>query len=136
MVSRSLEKMMLIAIGLTTAVIVGVPILMYAIDTLGTTSQLERARQVAESIHNGTAKVDDGFVNSTVIEITVPEGVTVVADNSTLTIFFEKESMEPRSWSEIYDHEIMLHGPVGSGPYVVNIVLVSSTIEMSFSSVV
>ncbi len=136
MVSRSLEKMILIAIGLTTAVIVGVPILMYAIDTLGTTSQLEIARQVAESIHNGTARVDDGIVNSTAIEVTVPEGVTLVADNSTLTIFFEKEGIEPRSWSGIYDHAIVLHGPIGPGPYIVNIGLVSSTIEISFTPVV
>ncbi|MFW9799056.1 MAG: hypothetical protein ACFFD9_01335 [Candidatus Thorarchaeota archaeon] len=136
MVSRSLEKMMLIAIGLTAAVIVGVPVLMYAIDTLGATSQLERARQVAQSIHNGAAKVDEGVVNSTVIEVTLPEGVTMSADNTTLTIVFENEGVETSSWSETYDYAIVLSGPSGPGTYIVNITKVSGTIEVSFTSVV
>jgi len=50
MVSRSLEKMMLIAVGLSTAVIIGVPVLLYAIDTMSYSTHLQTAQLAAGDI--------------------------------------------------------------------------------------
>jgi hypothetical protein len=133
MVSRSLEKMLLVAIGLSTAVLVGVPVLMYAMDTLGAASQVKRAGLFADRVHNVTESVDDGLANNVAIEINVPEGVTLTADGTTLTIVFERESLETRAWSDIYDHSIVLVGPAGSGTYIMHIQLDSGTIEITFA---
>jgi len=136
MVSRSLEKMLLIAIGLSTAVLVGVPALMYAMDTLGAASQVERASLFADRVHNVTGSVNDGLANNIAIEINVPEGVVITSDGTTLTITFEKEGFETRTWSDVYDHSIVLVGPTGSGTYIMHVQLDSGTIEITFSSVI
>ena len=78
MVSRSLEKMMLIAIGLTTAVIIGVPVLLYAIDTMTTTQQIQYAHQTADTIFNATQQVDSGDVGELTIQVYVPSGFSSV----------------------------------------------------------
>ncbi|MHA2378651.1 MAG: hypothetical protein ACXADO_03225 [Candidatus Thorarchaeota archaeon] len=136
MVSRSLEKMLLVAIGLSTAVLVGVPVLMYAMDTLGAASQVERAGQFADRVHNVTGNVDDGLLNTTAIEINVPEGVAISSDGTYLTIVFEREGLDTRTWSNIYDHLIVLIGPTGSGTYIMSVQLDSGTIEITFAAVV
>ncbi|UCH04847.1 MAG: hypothetical protein JSW05_01435 [Candidatus Thorarchaeota archaeon] len=135
MVSRSLEKMLLIAIGLSTAVLVGVPILMYAMDTLGAASQVERASLFADRVHNVTRSIDIGTANNVAIEINVPEGVVITSDGTTLTITFEREGMETRTWSVVYNHSIVLVGPMGAGNYIVYVQLSSATIEITFSLV-
>ncbi|MFW9845954.1 MAG: hypothetical protein ACFFD6_04350 [Candidatus Thorarchaeota archaeon] len=94
MVSRSLEKMILIAIGLSTAVIIGIPVLMYSIDTLSNASQADLALRFADRLHNVTESVDDGIANNTVIEISVPEGVTVTSDGTSLTVSLEREGLD------------------------------------------
>ncbi|MFX0045917.1 MAG: hypothetical protein ACFE8Z_08720 [Candidatus Hermodarchaeota archaeon] len=136
MVSRSLEKMLLIAIGLSTAVLVGVPVLMYAMDTLGAASQAEKAGLFADRVHNVTRSVDIGTANNVAIEINVPESVVVTSSGTTLTITFERKGTETRTWSDVYNHSIVLVGPTGAGTYIMYVQLDSATIEITFSSVV
>lgn len=139
MVSRSLEKMMLIAIGLSTAVIVGVPVLMYAIDTINTTSQLQEAQLVAAEIHNATSDVDTGVTNTTAINIWVNPGISVTANGNMLTVLYSENGGAPRSWSATYFHEISIDSPINPHQsevlYSMEIVLVDDIIHISFLEV-
>ncbi|MBY8996424.1 MAG: hypothetical protein KGD60_01740 [Candidatus Thorarchaeota archaeon] len=139
MVSRSLEKMMLIAIGLSTAVIVGVPVLMYAMDTINTTSQLQEVHLAVEQIHNATRDVDNGVSNTTTITVWVNPGVTVTAVGNTLTVLFSNDGTVPRSWAATYNHDISIDHPILTTrikePYTVEIVLVDGIIHISFLAV-
>ncbi|MFW9889141.1 MAG: hypothetical protein ACFFER_13230 [Candidatus Thorarchaeota archaeon] len=132
MVSRSLEKMILIAIGLSTAVIIGVPVLLYTIDTLGNASLLEMAEQFAERLHNLTERVDNGTVNSTSLDIIVPDGVSVISSGGTLTVAFEKLGVPSQDWGETYENSIVLQPPSEPGPYSLVIQLIGSDIHISF----
>ena len=136
MVSRSLEKMMLIAIGLSTAVIVGVPVLMYAIDTINTTSQLQEVQLLAEQIHNATNDVDTGVTNSTAISIRVNPGVSVTADGNTLTVLFSQNGGTPREWAATYNHAISIDSAIIPNQsdvlYSMEIVMVANVIHISF----
>lgn len=134
MVSRSLEKMLLIAIGLSTAVIVGVPVLFYAIDILGNASRLEAAHAFANRVHNLTAEVDIGQVNDTTIEIIVPQGVIISIDGKTLTIELMTEGTQEAFWSETYTHELELIPPKLSGTHLMNMQLVGNIIKITFTS--
>lgn len=139
MVSRSLEKMMLIAIGLSTAVIVGVPVLMYAIDTINTTSQLQEALLVAEQIHNATRDVDNLVSNTTAINIWANPGLTVTADGNTLTVSFSNDGATPRTWSATYNHDLSIDNAISphlnKTLYSMEIVLVDDVIHISFLAV-
>ena len=139
MVSRSLEKMMLIAIGLSTAVIVGVPVLMYAIDTINTTSQLQEVQLVAGQIHNATSTVNTGVTNTTAINIWVNPGLSVTADGNTLTVSFSNDGTTPRTWSATYNHDILIDNSISSHLsktlYSMEIVLVDDVIHISFLAV-
>ncbi len=132
MVSRSLEKLMLIAIGLTTVVLVGIPILLFAIDTLGNATQLELAQNFSERIHNETQLVDTG-TNNTIIEINIPTGVTVSAEGSTLTVSFQSSGGLITAWEESYSHTISLQAPSGAGPHLMQIAMVAGIIELTFT---
>jgi hypothetical protein len=135
MVSRSLEKMILIAIGLSTAVIIGVPVLLYTIDTLGNASQLEMAEQFAERLHNLTERVDDGTANNTSVLITIPEGVSITSNGATLTVAFENLGVASQYWGETYGHAIVLVSSTGSGAYSLLIQLIGDEIHIAFSPV-
>ena len=139
MVSRSLEKMMLIAIGLSTAVIVGVPVLMYAIDTINTTSQLQEVMLAAEQMHNATREVDNGFSNTTSITVWINPGVAVSADGNTLTVSYSNDGGLPRTWSATYNHAISINQPILSHTdkvlYSMEIVRIDDTIHISFFEV-
>ncbi len=132
MVSRSLEKLMLIAIGLTTVVLVGIPILLFAIDTLGNATQLEIAQNFSERVHNETQLVDTG-TNNTIIEINIPTGVTVSAEGSTLTVSFQSSGGLITAWEEGYNHTISLQAPSRSGPHMMHIAMVAGIIELTFT---
>lgn len=132
MVSRSLEKLMLIAIGLTTVVLVGIPILLFAVDTLGTATQLEMAQDFSERVHNETQLVDTG-ANNTLIEISVPTGVTVTAEGSTLTVSFQSSGGQITAWEESYSHPISLQAPSTSGPHLMRIAMIAGIIELTFA---
>ena len=130
---------MLIAIGLSTAVIVGVPVLMYAIDTINTTSQLQEVLLAAEQIHNATRDVDNGVSNTTVVSVWINPGVTVNADGNTLTVLYSSEGVAPRSWDESYNHDIVIDYPITTTlvktAYTMEIILVSDIIHISFIAV-
>jgi len=117
MVSRSLEKMLLIAIGLTTVVMVGVPVLLYTMNIITNASQLETAQEFADELHNATGRVDVGQTNHTSMQISVPQFVTVSASGNTLTIIYAKEGLDTFTWSNTYTHPISLDTPPGFGLY-------------------
>ena len=123
---------MLIAIGLTTVVLVGIPILLFAVDTLGNATQLELAHNFSERVHNETQLVDTG-ANNTIIEINIPTGVTVSADGYTLTVSFQSSGGLVTMWEEDYSHIISLQAPSGSGPHMMHIVMVAGIIELTFT---
>ncbi|NHI89452.1 MAG: hypothetical protein EAX87_08015 [Candidatus Thorarchaeota archaeon] len=99
---------MLIAIGLSTAVIVGVPILMYAINTLSLTSQLQEAQLAAEQIHNVTRNVDTGMSNTTSTTIWINPGLSVTANGNILIVAYNEEGAAPKTWSASYNHDIVI----------------------------
>ncbi|MHA2178866.1 MAG: hypothetical protein ACXAAK_11010 [Candidatus Thorarchaeota archaeon] len=139
MVSRSLEKMMLIAIGLSTAVIVGVPVLMYAIDTINTTSELQEVQFAADKIHNATISVDSGTTNTTTITVWINPGVTVNSAGNLLTVIYSRNGGAPRTWSESYIHEISIDEnfstPLITSPYTMEITLMDNVIHIRFFAV-
>lgn len=139
MVSRSLEKMMLIAIGLSTAVIVGVPVLMYAIDTINTTTQLQEAQLLAERIHNTTMDVDSGMTNTTTITVLINPGVTVTAAGNTLTVLYSTDGGTPRTWSQSYVHQIAVDTSISthqdSTLYTMDVALIGNVIHVWFYAV-
>jgi len=136
MVSRSLEKMMLIAIGLSTAVIVGVPVLLYSIETINTTTDLQEAQIAAEQIHNATRVVDTGLSNSSTITLWIPKGAVVSAVGNTLTVSFTEVA---ESWTETYNHEISVDDPPFNPQdrllYTVDVVIVDNVIHISFDAI-
>ncbi|MHA1959758.1 MAG: hypothetical protein ACW99U_05980 [Candidatus Thorarchaeota archaeon] len=134
MVSRSLEKMMLIAIGLTTAVIVGVPVLMYTMDIISNTSILETAEAFAARVHNLTSMVDNGQVNDTAVEVNVPLGIKLSAQDSTLTITLMDEDSVLTSWSAGYTRNINLVAPNIPGIYLLWIQVDGDFLEITFSA--
>ena len=123
---------MLIAIGLTTVVLVGIPILLFAVDTLGNATQLEVAQNFSERVHNETQLVDTG-ANNTIIEINVPTGVTVSAEESTLTVSFQNSAGLITTWEVLYSHTISLQAPSGPGPHLMHIAMVAGIIELTFA---
>jgi len=123
---------MLIAIGLTTVVLVGIPILLFAVDTLGNATQLELAQNFSERVHNETQLVDTG-ANSTIIEINVPTGVTVSAEGSTLTVSFQNSAGLITTWEVLYSHTISLQAPSGPGPHLMHIAMIAGIIELTFA---
>jgi hypothetical protein len=132
MVSRSLEKMVLIALGLTTVVIIGVPALMFAINTLENVTDLERADAFAARLLNETRLVDTGEANNTAFTTTIPNFVTVSANGNALTIDFDKEGVQAVQWSDTFLHPVSLLGEVASGQYSITIRLVGGVIEILF----
>jgi hypothetical protein len=139
MVSRSLEKMMLIAIGLSTAVIVGVPVLMYAIETLNTTTELQEVQMAAEQIHNGTMIVDGGVTNSTTFNVWINQGVTVSATGHSLTVLHSPETGSPTTWTQSYLHDVVIAVPLethrSTTLYTVEIDMIDGIIYISFYAV-
>ncbi|MFW9954963.1 MAG: hypothetical protein ACFFD3_10465 [Candidatus Thorarchaeota archaeon] len=133
MVSRSLEKMILIAIGLTTVVIIGVPVLIYAMETLTNASQLEMAENFADSLHNATNRVDMGLTNHTYMQVSIPQYVSVSASGNTLTIAFTKDGGNTYSWSNTYTHPVSLSAPPGPGIYTLTIVIEDGELLIVFT---
>ena len=136
MVSRSLEKMMLIAIGLSTVVIVGVPVLMYAIDTISTTSQLQEVQLAAEQIHNATRNVDTGISNITSISIWIHPGFSVAANENTLVVTYSGEGTAPETWPASYNHDLVIDDPILASStkvlYSMEVSLVGEVIHIVF----
>jgi hypothetical protein len=133
MVSRTLEKMLLIAFGLSTAIIVGVPILMVAIQALQGSSQIELARAFAEQTHELVQSVDTGEAQDLSIHVEIPNCATINVTGSFIGIYCHIDGELVESWEETYTHDIEFSGPVGSGSYTIQARMVAEKIELSFS---
>jgi len=132
MVSRSLEKMMLIAVGLSTAVIIGVPVLLYAIDTMSTSSHLQSAQMAAGDIFAATDQLDAGILNTTTIRVHIPTGVLMIADGSSLTISVLING-QTTGWSDSYTHQIVINPPTEAGTYDMEFTMISNVIHITYS---
>jgi uncharacterized protein (UPF0333 family) len=134
MVSRSLEKMMLIAVGLSTAVVVGVPVLLYAIDRVNAASEFELADTFALQLQNATLRVDSGYVENVTSQTYIPDGVTVSAAGNTLTIRYQRDTLLPSEWTANCNHHIVIvSAPASAGTYKMTVEMVSGTIEITLT---
>ncbi len=124
---------MLIAIGLSTVVIIGVPVLIFTMDTLSNASQLEAAQTFAQRLHNYTGRVDTGSQENIAVEMTVPSYVELRTSGNTLTIAFVKEGVQEAIWSETYSRNIVLIPPDEPGIYTLTISLSGDDIQIAFS---
>jgi len=124
--------MVLIAIGLTTVVIIGVPVLMYTMDTLNNVSQYETASTLARRIHNYTERVDSGDNESITVEITIPSYLEIEASGNTLSVFYIRDGNQEAEWSEVYLHHIVLTPPVEPGIYILTITIQGSDLQITF----
>lgn len=132
MVSRSLEKMMLIAIGLSTAVIIGVPVLLYAINTMSYTAHFQDAQMTAEDIFAAANRIDSGELENLTIQVHIPAGVSISAAGNTLTITLVIEG-QLTIWSETFDHQVSLNAPTAEGYYNIVFTMVSNVIHITHS---
>jgi hypothetical protein len=138
MVSRSLEKMMLIAVGLSSALIIGVPVLLYAINTMTTTQQIQYAQDAAEAIFNATQQVDNGVQEEITIQLYVPAKLSMTTDESGVTIVIILDTGRPQpekyiTWSESYEHQIVDNFPTETGNYYLTFTMVSDVIHITYS---
>ncbi|MBN2229608.1 MAG: hypothetical protein JW779_08420 [Candidatus Thorarchaeota archaeon] len=137
MVSRSLEKMMLIAVGLSTAVIIGVPVLLYAIDTMATTQHLQEGELAAQQIFNATRQVDVGEYDSRSIQVYLPAGISITTDSDYTLIITLNLGVDPPAsnaiWSETFLHPIVISPPTESGNYNMTFTLESNVIYITYS---
>ncbi len=132
MVSRSLEKMILIAVGLTMAVTIGVPVLLYSIDLVNQAGRIESGRFVAERMQDAIELVDGGAANMTTLDITLPPQTSVSASGHTFTVTLEQTGGEPIRWTREFNHTLVLTPPTGAASYRVTIGMEGSTIMIVF----
>ena len=132
MVSRSLEKMMLIAVGLSMAVIIGVPVLLYAIDLMSDTTHLQDAQNAADDIFEVVNQLDTGILNSTTIQVHIPTGMLMEASGSSLTISVLINGVTT-TWSHSYTHQIMINPPTEAGLYNLHFEMISNVIHITYT---
>lgn len=131
MVSRSIEKMLLIAIGLTTVVIVGIPVLTYSIQTISNVNELENVEYVVELIYNATEQVDAELSSERSIQVNIPDGFRIEAKSSTLNIDYSS-NVNAFSSSRNFNHVINLVPPQKAGWHIVRIHMKNNAIYMVF----
>ena len=124
---------MLIAVGLTAVVVVGVPVLMFAISTLSATSQYEEARTAATDILDAIKTVDDGVVNSTSLQVFIPDGFSIGSDGSTVSCIYAYQGSTTGSWNRVYAHIVLLDPPTQAGTFTVSITMSAGAITVTFS---
>jgi uncharacterized protein (UPF0333 family) len=132
MVSRSLEKMMLIAVGLSTAVIIGVPVLLYAINTISYSTHLQDAQIAAEDIFTAANRIDSGELENLTIQVHIPTGVTMTVSGNTLTITVLIDDQSTQ-WSETFNYPIIINPPTEAGNYNMTFTMVSNVIHITYS---
>lgn len=130
MVSRSLEKMMLIAVGLSTAVIIGVPVLLYAINTMSYTTHLQDAQIAAENIFTAVGRIDSEELTDLTIQVHIPTGVTMSVNGNTLTISVLVDGQQT-AWSETYNHQLTINPPTEAGNYNMTFTMISNVIQIT-----
>jgi hypothetical protein len=124
--------MMLIAIGLSAAVIVGVPMLIFSINMVNNTSSYQSAENFANKMFSYVDAVDAQEV--TVIEetIIVPLNVTMSSGYKRLDIVYHIPDQAPVGWTEYYQHEIDIIPPNTTGQQMVRIEMNNNTIQIRF----
>jgi hypothetical protein len=132
MVSRSLEKMMLIAIGLSTVVIIGVPVLLFAIDTMSYSSHLQDAHTAATDIFDAANRVDGGDLTNLTIQVHIPTGMLMTVNGYTLgiSVLIGEQQTE---WTETFEHQIVITPPTEAGYYSMTFTMVSDVIYITHS---
>ncbi len=130
--SRSLEKMMLIALGLMMVVTVGVPVLMIGLDITGKVSRMEEAHRFADTLQGLVRVVDTGQLARTTSQVNVPGGVGVTVSGSTLEVTYSPQDTGPVTWTETYNHTLEVTGLTGPGQYEVTVVADADTIAVLF----
>lgn len=125
---------MLIAIGLTTVVMVAVPILLYSVDIMLAGSRYEDANHFAQTVHSLVADVDSGNSTSASVEVVVPRDITVSADATHLSIKYLPEGEEATIWTETYNHTILLTPPTTMGTYLLTIDIKNDLLVITFES--
>ena len=123
---------MLIAVGLSTAVIIGVPVLLYAIDTMSYSTHLQSAQTAADDIFAATEQLDSGALNTTTIRVHIPTGVSMSADGSTLAISVLING-QTTSWSDSYTHQIVINPPTEAGTYDMEFSMISNVIHITYT---
>lgn len=123
---------MLIAVGLSTAVIIGVPVLLYAIDTMSYSAHLQDAQIAAEDIFSAIEQLDTGMLNTTTIRIHIPTGMSMIADGSTLAISVLING-QSTSWSDSYTHQIVINPPTEAGIYDMAFTMISNVIHITYT---
>ena len=123
---------MLIAVGLSTAVLIGVPVLLFAIDTMSSSAHLQDAQIAAEDIFAAAEQLDTGALNSTTIRVHIPTGVSMIADGSTLTISVLING-QTTNWSDSYTHQIVINPPTEAGIYDIEFTMISNVIHITYS---
>jgi hypothetical protein len=124
--------MMLIAVGLSTAVIIGVPVLLYAIDTMSYSAHLQDAQMAAGDIFAAIEQLDTGLLNTTTIRVHIPTGVSMIADGSTLAISVLING-QTTSWSDSYTHQIVINPPTEAGNYDIEFTMISNVIHITYT---
>jgi uncharacterized protein (UPF0333 family) len=132
MVSRSLEKMMLIAIGLSTVVIIGVPVLLFAIDTMSYTSHLQDAQAAANDIFEAINRLDSGELNNLTIQVHLPTGMAMTINGHILTISVLIGEQQT-DWSQTFSHQIIINPPTEAGYYSMVFTMASEVIHITYS---
>lgn len=124
---------MLIAIGLTTVVLVGVPVLLYSMDILSATADIDSARIAAEKIHNETTLVDNGLSDTDGVNVYLPRGFEAWIDGADFIMQIRLANGATHTWARIFNHSVsIVEPPQGEGEYWVEIMLVGDTIEIAF----
>ena len=123
---------MLIAVGLSTPVIIGVTVLLYAIDTMSNSTHLQTAQMAAGDIFAATEQLDTGVLNDTTIRVHIPTGISMIADGSTLTISVLING-QTTSWSDSYTHQIVITPPTEAGNYDMEFTMISNVIHITYS---
>jgi hypothetical protein len=119
-------------VGLSTAVIIGVPVLLYAIDTMSYSVHLQDAQLAADNIFTATEQLDTGTLNTTTTRIHIPTGMSMVADGSTLTISVLVNG-QTTTWSDSYTHQIIINPPTEAGTYDIVFTLISNVIHITYT---
>jgi hypothetical protein len=124
--------MMLIAVGLSTAVIIGVPVLLYAIDTMSYSIHLQDAQGAAQDIFNATEMIDTGVADNLTIRVHIPTGMSMTVDGTTLAISVLING-QTTSWTETYVHSIIINPPTEAGTYDLEFEMVSNVIHITYT---
>ena len=123
---------MLIAVGLSSAVIIGVPVLLYAINTMSYTTHLQDAQSAADAIFAAVGQLDTGALNSTTIRVHIPTGMLMDASGSSLTISVLINEI-PTIWSNSYSHQIVINPPTEAGIYDLDFEMISNVIHITYT---